>query len=166
MYKKKDELYHWGILGQKWGIRRFQNSDGSLTLEGRRRYGDSDKKVHNQKSSNYKKIGVAIAATALASYGAYKLYQNGGISSFTNKGKTIIQQSDLSSIKVSDLDVNKAVKDWNRKQDILSNINRNVIDMTKSIKDDISKKGVAYTNTSEYAERMKRLAELKQLLDD
>jgi hypothetical protein len=34
-----DELTHWGILGQKWGERRFQNSDGSLTEEGRKRYG-------------------------------------------------------------------------------------------------------------------------------
>lgn len=32
------ELYHHGILGQKWGIRRFQNKDGSLTAEGIKRY--------------------------------------------------------------------------------------------------------------------------------
>ena len=31
-------LVHHGILGQKWGIRRFQNSDGTLTTEGRKRY--------------------------------------------------------------------------------------------------------------------------------
>lgn len=32
-----DENYisHHGILGQRWGIRRYQNSDGSLTPEGR-----------------------------------------------------------------------------------------------------------------------------------
>ena len=32
------ELKHWGILGMKWGIRRYQNPDGSLTPEGKERY--------------------------------------------------------------------------------------------------------------------------------
>lgn len=33
-----DELYHHGIKGQKWGVRRYQNPDGSLTNEGRAKY--------------------------------------------------------------------------------------------------------------------------------
>lgn len=33
-----DELIHWGIKGQRWGVRRFQNLDGSLTAEGKERY--------------------------------------------------------------------------------------------------------------------------------
>lgn len=33
----ENELYHHGILGQKWGVRRYQNSDGTLTEAGKRR---------------------------------------------------------------------------------------------------------------------------------
>lgn len=33
-----DELQHWGIKNQKWGKRRFQNKDGSLTPAGKERY--------------------------------------------------------------------------------------------------------------------------------
>lgn len=33
-----NELFHWGIKGQRWGVRRFQNPDGSLTTAGRKRY--------------------------------------------------------------------------------------------------------------------------------
>ena len=32
-----NELYHHGIKGQKWGVRRFQNKDGSLTTAGKNR---------------------------------------------------------------------------------------------------------------------------------
>lgn len=37
-----DELMHYGIKGQKWGRRRYQNADGSLTAEGRKRYGTKE----------------------------------------------------------------------------------------------------------------------------
>lgn len=32
-----NELYHWGIKGMKWGIRRYQNKDGTLTSAGKKR---------------------------------------------------------------------------------------------------------------------------------
>lgn len=45
------ELYHFGIKGQKWGRRRWQNEDGSLTEAGRRRYGtiENYNRIHNRK---------------------------------------------------------------------------------------------------------------------
>lgn len=47
------ELEHHGILGQRWGVRRFQNADGSLTPAGRRRLEKRDAKWARK---NYNKI--------------------------------------------------------------------------------------------------------------
>lgn len=38
----EDELRHWGIKGMKWGVRRYQNADGTLTAAGKKRYTNSD----------------------------------------------------------------------------------------------------------------------------
>lgn len=54
------ELYHHGILGQKWGIRRYQNEDGSLTEKGKKRYATK---------SNFEKV---MAAKRAASHEALK----------------------------------------------------------------------------------------------
>ena len=42
---RSDELYHYGIQGQKWGVRRFQNEDGSYTSEGLKRRNNGNHSV-------------------------------------------------------------------------------------------------------------------------
>ena len=45
------ELYHWGTKGMKWGIRRYQNKDGSLTPAGKKRYAQEEAKLKEREKS-------------------------------------------------------------------------------------------------------------------
>ena len=48
-YNNTNELYHFGIKGQKWGIRKYQNEDGTLTPAGKKRYSrDAREKEYNK----------------------------------------------------------------------------------------------------------------------
>lgn len=81
-----NELYHHGIKGQKWGVRRYQNKDGSLTNVGKNRYNDKSSSLTETspkiKDSNddyiYKK------GVVLGRYGKQKLDGN-PMYLFTNK---------------------------------------------------------------------------------
>lgn len=44
------ELYHHGVKGMAWGVRRYQNEDGSYTEEGRKHYGIGEPRKHNDDS--------------------------------------------------------------------------------------------------------------------
>lgn len=52
-------LCHHGILGMKWGIRRYQNKDGTLTAAGKKRYPTRDGNGTSEKASQEKKQPVA-----------------------------------------------------------------------------------------------------------
>lgn len=46
-----EQLYHHGIKGQKWGVRRYQNRDGTLTEEGKRQLRKAAKEAQTKKAS-------------------------------------------------------------------------------------------------------------------
>lgn len=58
------ELYHWGVKGMKWGRRRYQNNDGSLTPDGERRYDDASDGF-NSRTNPYTKTVRRNALTSL-----------------------------------------------------------------------------------------------------
>ena len=84
--KYSDELYHHGVKGQKWGIRRYQNPNGTLTEEGKIRYGvdpktgklsDEGKKllkqdIDDQRRRRYKilgSLGIGVSTASAVSAG-------------------------------------------------------------------------------------------------
>lgn len=101
-----DELYHHGIKGQKWGVRRFQKKDGTLTARGKERYRQDDSETEKQNDKPTKKgltdkqkkaikIGAAVVGTALVAYGAYKvsqLYRGDGAKIDPNTGFRLLNK--------------------------------------------------------------------------
>lgn len=83
-----DELEHYGILGMKWGLRRYQNADGTLTSAGKKRYAN-DTKEQIERSERRKakvvkgaktavKVGAAVAVTAVAGVSVAKVLKSTG----------------------------------------------------------------------------------------
>ncbi len=67
-----DELQHHGIKGQQWGVRRFQNDDGSLTDEGKRRYSESLSNIYDKDDDYDGDYAIPKGSSAFRRSSSYK----------------------------------------------------------------------------------------------
>ena len=84
-YPISDELYHHGIKGQRWGIRRYQNQDGSVTAAGALRYYDDPHNARQHFNFRQKAVLASVKA-ARALNAASEIKKNlSGLSNLTRK---------------------------------------------------------------------------------
>ena len=81
--KKNDELYHFGIKGMKWGVRRYQNEDGSLTPAGKKRYSNEYKRESVKAMNDLQKQYSIMYVNSWNKVADYM--NNGGIDKFNKK---------------------------------------------------------------------------------
>lgn len=111
VYTTEYELYHHGIKGQRWGIRRYQKTDGSLTPAGKKRYYDTPEL--NKQKSEMQSAKSANRSSKFAYMKANNIYENVPTEANRKKMKDAEQQYilDRASYRKSKLkyDTNKEV---------------------------------------------------------
>lgn len=92
------ELYHYGVKGMKWGIRRYQNADGSLTEAGRRR----DKRLEDRIER------FSYEAGRHAEYASMNARQRVNGSSNLSRSDRYIKKAEKAAKRMTDKEAGKA----------------------------------------------------------
>ena len=150
-YVVSNELYHHGILGQKWGVRRYQNPDGSLTDAGRKRYASEAKKNigDREKIKNteaYRNAYNSISKNESYDYEQLKNIGSGSVSRLLGKyaNKKV---GDVFKESLADKVGGIAARDFiNEHQNDIDNYNRSRL---APIKEEIRKQNIFSPDTGE-----------------
>lgn len=97
-----DYISHFGVKGMKWGIRRYQNRDGSLTPEGRKRYGRSEdsEKVRELRKKPVSAMSNQELETVIRRMNLERQYRDlksGEINSGKKKAKEVLDYANTAS---------------------------------------------------------------------
>lgn len=109
--RSPDDLLHYGVHGMKWGIRRYQNPDGSLTKLGRVRYLGSEERYHKALeradskwiNKNYNKIQKKAEKTVRREMTAYSKQLRREIPALNKNGKLSLTYANAYNQKMASL---------------------------------------------------------------
>ena len=100
---KDGELKHYGVLGMKWGVRRYQNKDGTLTNAGKKRYSGEESTTDEAAKDKARRrkiiLGASAATVVLAAIGGAIIY--------ANKTSSYRKSIDANSLKLGKYAVNE-----------------------------------------------------------
>jgi phage pi2 protein 07 len=99
-YTGDDYVAHFGIKGMKWGVRRYQNNDGSLTPTGKTRYTHAQKKTIHQAKKDAEE------------YARAKMFYGDGAGTRRKLIKSTVNQRSKDSLYKQTFDNELAGKDW------------------------------------------------------
>ena len=105
-YTEDDYVAHFGIKGMKWGVRRYQNSNGSLTPAGKTRY--LDKPTHAQKKTMHQ------AKKDAAEYARAKMFYGEGANIRRKHIKSTVRQRSKDPLYKQTFDNELANTDWSK----------------------------------------------------
>ena len=101
-YYEEDSLIHYGIKGMKWGVRRFQKKDGTLTSAGKKRYSEDVQRAQKKYDAAKKELSKANADYNKATLGG-SLYDQKAIDNLAAAGrKANALRYDLKDSKIYD----------------------------------------------------------------
>lgn len=118
-----NSLAHYGTTGMRWGVRRYQNPDGTLTELGKKRYGEDGKRSAAGRNLDMNKLDTEVSgATGRAN--RYRAYAKDRMSKIRYKNQ----------IKGTDNpEVDKKVEKWNKKADDYEALAKRSEEMKKKI---------------------------------